>query len=140
MPVLSFNSFFSPPVVFTAIYLCGPSWHTEGMKRQEVRLYYILHQVILSVLCVAFSSFHTSDSCSTSIEQSSIRNNWFLVQSFLENGEGNGNQLCYSCLENSMDRGPWRAIIRGVTKSWIQLSDWHFHFHFSKITKFIRIL
>ena len=86
------------------------------------------------------TSFHTSDSCSTSMKQSSIRNNWFLVQSFLENGEGNGNQLCYSCLENSMDRGPWRAIIRGVTKSWIQLSDWHFHFHFSKTTKFIRIL
>ena len=86
------------------------------------------------------TSFHTSDSCSTSMKQSSIRNNWFLVQSFLENGEGNGNQFCCSCLENSMDRGPWRAIIRGVTKSWIQLSHWHFHFYFSKITKFIRIL
>ena len=86
------------------------------------------------------TSFHTSDSCSTSMKQSSIRNNWFLVQSFLENGEGNGNQFCYSCLENSMDRGPWRAIIRGVTKSWIQLSHWHFHFYLSKITTFIRIL
>ena len=28
------------------------------------------------------------------------------------NGEGNGNPLQYSCLENSMDRGAWRAIVR----------------------------
>ena len=33
-------------------------------------------------------------------------------------GEGNGNPLQYSCLENSMDRGAWRAAVHGVTKSW----------------------
>ena len=32
-------------------------------------------------------------------------------------GEGNGNPLQYSCLENSMDRGGWWATIHGVTKS-----------------------
>ena len=32
-------------------------------------------------------------------------------------GEGNGNPLQYSCLENSMDRGAWWAAIHGVTKS-----------------------
>ena len=31
-------------------------------------------------------------------------------------GEGNGNPLQYSCLENSMDRGAWRATVHGVTK------------------------
>ena len=31
-------------------------------------------------------------------------------------GEGNGNPLQYSCLENSTDRGTWRAIVHGVTK------------------------
>ena len=31
-------------------------------------------------------------------------------------GEGNGNPLQYSCLENPMDRGAWRAIIHGVTR------------------------
>ena len=31
-------------------------------------------------------------------------------------GEGNGNTLHYSCLENSMDRGAWWATVRGVTK------------------------
>ena len=32
-------------------------------------------------------------------------------------GEGNGYPLQYSCLENSMDRGTWQAIIHGVAKS-----------------------
>ena len=36
---------------------------------------------------------------------------------------GNGNPLQYSCLENSMDRGAWRATVHGVTKSQTQLSD-----------------
>ena len=31
-------------------------------------------------------------------------------------GEGNGNPLQYSCLENSMDRGAWQAIVVGVAK------------------------
>ena len=34
-----------------------------------------------------------------------------------------GNPLQYSCLENSMDRGAWRATVYGVAKSWTQLSD-----------------
>ena len=31
-------------------------------------------------------------------------------------GEGNGNPLQCSCLENPMDRGTWRAAVHGVTK------------------------
>ena len=31
-------------------------------------------------------------------------------------GEGNGNPLQYSCLENPMDRGAWRATVHGVPK------------------------
>ena len=41
----------------------------------------------------------------------------------LLSGEGNGIPLQYSCLENPMDRGVWRATVHGVTKSWTQLSD-----------------
>ena len=33
-------------------------------------------------------------------------------------GEGNGNPLQYSCLENPMDRGAWRATVHRVEKSW----------------------
>ena len=36
--------------------------------------------------------------------------------------EGNDNPLQYSCLENPMDSGAWRATVRGVAKSWTQLS------------------
>ena len=32
-------------------------------------------------------------------------------------GEGNGNPLQYSCLENSIDGGTWQATVRGVTES-----------------------
>ena len=36
-------------------------------------------------------------------------------------GEGNGNPLQYSCLENPMDRGAWWATVHRVPKSWTQL-------------------
>ena len=36
---------------------------------------------------------------------------------------GYGNPLQYSCLENPMDSGDWRATVHGVTKSQTQLSD-----------------
>ena len=32
-------------------------------------------------------------------------------------GEGNGNPLQYSCLEDSMDRGAWQATVHGVAES-----------------------
>ena len=38
-------------------------------------------------------------------------------------GEGDGNPLQYSCLENRMDRGTWWATVHGVTQSRNQLSD-----------------
>ena len=43
-------------------------------------------------------------------------------------GEGNGNSLQYSCLENSMDRGDWWATVLGATKSQTRLSA-HTHTH-----------
>ena len=38
-------------------------------------------------------------------------------------GEGNGNPLQYSCLENPMDGGAWWATVHGVAKSRTRLSD-----------------
>ena len=37
--------------------------------------------------------------------------------------EGNGNPLQYSCLENSMNRGAWKAVVHGVAKSQTRLID-----------------
>ena len=38
-----------------------------------------------------------------------------------EDGEGNGNPLQYSCLENPVDGGAWWAAVHRVAKSWTQL-------------------
>ena len=45
-------------------------------------------------------------------------------------GEGNGNPLQHSCLENPMDGRAWWAAVHGVAKSRTQLSDFTFTFHF----------
>ena len=44
-------------------------------------------------------------------------------------GEGHGNPLQYSCLENPMDRGAWWAAVHGVTKSWTRLKRLSTHAH-----------
>ena len=38
-------------------------------------------------------------------------------------GEGNGNPVQYSCLENPMDRGAWQATVHGVTRVRHNLKD-----------------
>ena len=50
-------------------------------------------------------------------------------------GEGNGTPLQYSCLENPMDGGAWRAAVHGVAKIWTRLSDFTFTFHFHALEK-----
>ena len=43
-------------------------------------------------------------------------------------GEGNGNPIQHSCLENPMDGGAWKAAVHGVAKSRTRLSDFTFTF------------
>ena len=50
-------------------------------------------------------------------------------------GEGNGSPLHYSCLENPMDGGAWRAAVHRVATSWTRLSDFTFTFHFHALEK-----
>ena len=50
-------------------------------------------------------------------------------------GEGNGNPLQYSCLENPMDEGAWWAAVHGVAKSRTQLSGFTLTFHFPALEK-----
>ena len=50
-------------------------------------------------------------------------------------GEGNGNPLQYSCLENPMGGGAWWAAVHGVAKSQTLLSDFTFTFHFHPLEK-----
>ena len=41
-----------------------------------------------------------------------------IVRSGMRPGEGEGNPLQYSSLENPMDRGAWWTTVHGVTKEW----------------------
>ena len=42
-------------------------------------------------------------------------------------GEGHGNPLQYSCLENPKDRGAWQTVVHRVAKSWTQLKRLSMH-------------
>ena len=53
----------------------------------------------------------------------------------LGSGEGNGTPLQYSCLENPMDRGAWKAAVHGVAEGRTRLSDFTFTFHFRALEK-----
>ena len=50
-------------------------------------------------------------------------------------GEGNGNPLQYTCLENPMDGGAWSAAVHGVSNSRTRLSNFTFPFHFHALEK-----
>ena len=52
-----------------------------------------------------------------------IRNIGLIPGSGRSPGEGRGNALQYSCLQNPMDRGAWRTTAHRVAKSWTQLKQ-----------------
>ena len=54
----------------------------------------------------------------------------FYSELYLDNREGNGIPLQYSCLENPMDGGAWKAAVHGVAEGQTRLSDFTFTFHF----------
>ena len=60
-------------------------------------------------------------------------------------GEGNGSLLQYSCLENPMDGGAWKATVHGVAKSWTWLNDFTslymiFKSHYYKVQKHVNTI
>ena len=57
------------------------------------------------------------------------------MRTWAQVGEGNGTPLRYSCLENPMDGGAWKAAVHGVTKSRARQSDFTFTFHFHALEK-----
>ena len=52
-----------------------------------------------------------------------------------QSGDGNGTPLQYSCLENPMDEGAWKAAVHGVAEGQTRLSDFTFTFHFHALEK-----
>ena len=49
--------------------------------------------------------------------------------------EGNGTSLQYSCLENPMGGGAWKAAVHGFAEGRTRLSDFTFTFHFHALEK-----
>ena len=78
-------------------------------------------------------------SCTTSHTQCMNCSCYHLYQDLfiasIWNGEGSGTPLQYSCLENPMDGGAWKAAVHGVAESRAQLSDFTFAFHFHPLEK-----
>ena len=54
---------------------------------------------------------------------------------YIAHEEGNGTPLQYSCLENPMDGGAWKAAVHGVAEGRTWLSDFTFTFHFHALEK-----
>ena len=57
------------------------------------------------------------------------------LEASAEMGESNGTPLQYSCLENPMDGGAWRAAVHGVAEGPTRLSDFIFTFQFHTLEK-----
>ena len=62
-------------------------------------------------------------------------NFFFKYLALLSAPMGNGTPLQYSCLENPMDGGTWKAAVHGVAEAWTQLSDFTFTFNFHALEK-----
>ena len=58
-----------------------------------------------------------------------------LINSKTNVGEGSDTPLQYSCLENPMDGGAWKAAVHGVAEGWTWLSDFTFTFYFHALEK-----
>ena len=61
--------------------------------------------------------------------------NYKISESRFVSGEGNGTPLQYSCLENPMYGGAWKAAVHGVAEGRTRLSDFSFTFHFHALEK-----
>ena len=98
--------------------------------------YFLVVSMVITTYILNFSNstlnLHSTTTCfpggSAGKNTPAVQETW--VQSLGQSGrspvEGNGNPVQSPCLENSMDRGNWWAIVYGVAKSWTWLSDWHF--------------
>jgi len=71
------------------------------------------------LLTMGFSGSSDDEECACN-----TRNLGLIPGSGRSPGEENGYLLQKSCLENSMDRGTWRATVPGISKSQIQLNNW----------------
>ena len=110
----------------TKIMASGPitSWQRDGETMETVTDF------------ISLGSKITADGdCSHVIKRCLLLGRKVLTNLDSIFGEGNGNPLQYSCLENPMDGGAWWAAVHGVARSWTRLRDFTFTFHFHALEK-----
>ena len=97
------------------------SWVLTFFKKLFILKHLYIHR--------KFQEWHREASCI-------LHPNSYILHNFTTvSGEGNGNPLQSSCLENPMVRGAWQAAVHGVTKSRTWLRDFTFTFHFHVLEK-----
>ena len=91
--------------------LCGVSgsWCTQSLFEPSKHLWYVWGLILNRILPLLPSCWHFSFAHGCGVS--------FLVWSSILFGEGNGNPLQCSCLENPRDGGAWWAAVYGVTQS-----------------------
>ena len=97
---------------------CG--WH--GWETEFSLTFYCVDTefiISFSQLLLTSTSYLTHYTCQH--EEINLDSILWTQRQALFPGEGNGNPLQYSCLENPVDRGAWWAAVHGVTQSWTRL-------------------
>ena len=104
---------FSPHIPHPLISSDSVQDHTDTLLYPELGLWLVLGW------CFPGGSAGKESACNAG-DLGLIPRLWSLGRS---PGGGNGYPLHYSYLENSVNRGAWRATVHGVAKSWTRLSD-----------------
>ena len=109
---------------------CLGSFHTLAIINNAAMTIgmYLSFQTSVFALLGYISRSGNAGACASSIFN-------FLKNFHVVLGESSGNPLQYSCLENPMDGGAWKAAVHGVTKNWTRRSDFTFTFHFPALEK-----
>ena len=81
-------------------------------------IWFMMEFILINLLSCGFPSFYMGFPGGSDSKESACnaRDLGSIPGSERSPGGGNGNPLQYSCLENSMDRGAWKATVHGVTK------------------------
>ena len=125
-PELLENKFllFKPPSLWYFVMVAHANWYTLQFKFLMKLLYNIYLLIAVSSVFPSFQVFTVPQDISWGFPGGSVGKetacnagdpSW-IPGSGRSPGEGNGNPLQYSCLENPRDRGAWWAIVPGVTR------------------------